>query len=92
MPTLQIQLAAAPYRLIAGAHRLSAAAAEAVKGAKLGAVPGLWEITCSAEVALELWDWFDGCQHHTALLAREAWKVHICSQAKTRIKRAMDVH
>src|SRR5262245_5473708 len=88
MPKLRVQDDA--YRLVAAAHRISAAAAEAVKAAKHDAVHGLCEMTCSADVAEELWDWFDGYQHHATLLPRDAWKVHVCVRAKARIKQAMD--
>jgi len=90
MPTFHLHWDA--YRLIARAHRISDAAAEAVKAANLDAVNGLWEIACSASVAQEMWDWFDGYQQHATLLPRDAWKVHVCTRAKARIKRPMDVH
>ena len=53
------------------------------------AVHGLWKIDCSPAIAQELWTWFDDCEQHSELLAREVWKVSVCQRAKERITRAM---
>ena len=86
MPTLQIQSDA--YGLIKAAHRLSSAAAAAVRAAQHDAVHGLWKIDCSPAIARELWTWFDDCEQHSEILPREAWKVRVCQRAKERIARA----
>jgi hypothetical protein len=86
MPTLQIHSDA--YRLIKGAHRVSYDAAQAVGKATHDSWTGLWEIPCSPLVAREIWEWFDDCEQHSAILPRDAWKVRACRRAKDRIARA----
>ena len=85
MPTLQIQ--SDGYGLIRAAHRLSDAAAAAVKAASHDPVHGLWKIDCSPDVAQELWTWFDDCEQHSVLLDRELWGIYVCQRAKQRIQR-----
>jgi len=86
MVTLKLRVDA--YVLLQKAHRLSDEALTAVKSATR--MPGgRWGISCSDDVAKELWNWFDGCEAASADSRWNAWKIGTCRCSKWEIEDAL---